>query len=118
MMILILMTTFALGLSENIETKLPADSNTVYSVAFAYDGIQIGFDWQDREILTDSVCRKAAATEQLLCQQAAVEWLQAECAWYSAKPGLTEKQEDMQYAVCLGADALIDQLSASQVADR
>ena len=118
MIVFILMTTFALGLSESIEQRLPEDPNMIYTVGFEHDGVKVGLDWQDRQILPERVCRKSSDTERLVCQQAAIEWLHAECAWYSAKETLTEKQEDMQYAVCLGADALSDLVSRSQLADR
>ena len=118
MMIFILMTTFALGFSESIEQNLPQDPNQIYTVAFEYNGVNVGIDWKNREIVPAAVCREAQTTERAQCAKAAIEWLRAECAWYSEKGSLSVTQEDMQYAVCLGADALSDLALTHQLADR
>ncbi len=118
MNIFILLTTFALGMSEAIEMRLPQDPDEVYTVGFDHNGVDVRLDWQNREIVAQGTCRETTSEDKAVCQQAAIAWLRAECAWYSAKETLSVKQEDMQYAVCLGADALNDLLSTHQLADR
>jgi hypothetical protein len=118
MIILLLMTTLGLGLSEAIELRLPADPAEVYSVGFTYDGVKVDLDWKNREIVTANVCRQSTELDRTQCQTAAINWLFAECAYYGEITDLSEKQEDMQYAVCLGADAVSDLLNSHQLADR
>ena len=118
MHILILLTTLTLGLSESIETRLPEDPEMIYTVGFQHDGIRVGLDWKNRQIVPARVCRKASLTNKLECQQAAIDWLQAECAWYGDKGRLNSQQQDMQAAVCEGAQALSAYVSAQQLADR
>ena len=112
------MTTLGLGLSEAIELRLPADPAEVYSVGFTYDGVKVDLDWKNRDIVTGNVCRQSADADRAQCQTAAINWLLAECAYYGNKPELSVKQEDMQYAVCLGADAISDMVNTHQLADR
>ena len=64
------------------------------------------------------VCRQVTSEEQPRCQQVAIQWMRAECAWYSEKAVLSVTQVDMQYAVCLGADAVSDMVLSRQLADR
>ncbi len=118
MNILLLLTTLSLGLSESIEARLPQDPGMVYTVGFQHDGVNIGLDWKDRKIVPERACRKASRTDRPQCQQAAIDWLQDECAWYETKGELTPKQADMQTAVCEGAQALANFFSAQQLADR
>ena len=118
MNILILLTTLSLGLSESIESRLPEDPGMIYTVGFQHDGVKIGLDWKNRQVVPERACRKASRTERPQCHQAAINWLQAECAWYTGKTQLTRKQADMQSAVCDGAQALSSYVSAQQLADR
>ena len=115
---LILLTTLALGLSESIESRLPADPEMIYTVAFKYEGHKVGLDWKNRQIVPERTCRKASASSRQACQRAAASWLRDECAYYKRKSGLSAKQKDMRAAVCSGAQNLQDMLRARQVAKR
>ena len=90
----------------------------VYTVGFQHDGVSIGLDWKNRQIVPERTCRKASPTNRPQCRQAAIDWLQAECAWYASKGKLNSKQAGMQTAVCEGARALSSYVSAQQLADR
>lgn len=68
---LLLLTTLALGLSESIETRLPTDPQMIYTVAFNYDGVKVGLDWKNRQVVAARVCRKSSPGNRLACQQAA-----------------------------------------------
>ncbi len=114
----LLITTLALGLSESIEGRLPEDPGMIYTVGFKHDGIKVGLDWKNRQIVPARTCRKASAVDKPLCQQAAIDWLKAECAYYGDKPRLTAKQTHMQAAVCQGAKDLAEFVRARQLAER
>jgi len=118
MNMLLLLTTLTLGLSESIEPRLPEDPGMIYTVGFEHEGVNIGLDWKNRQIVPDRVCRKANRAQRPQCQQAAVDWLRAECAWYGGKSMLTSAQSDMKLAVCTGAQALSKLIAAQQLADR
>lgn len=118
MNILILLTTLSLGLSESIESRLPEDPGMIYTVGFQHEGVNIGLDWKNRQVVPERACRKASQTERPQCQQAAIRWLQAECSWYAGKDQLSQKQADMRSAVCEGARALSSYVGAKQLADR
>ena len=115
---IILLTVLATGLSESIETRLPEDPQMIYTVAFQYNGVKIGLDWKDRQIVPDRTCRKAAAHQKLQCQQAAASWLSDECRYYEQKSRLTNKQRNMRDAVCQGADSVSELVSAGRLANR
>ena len=115
---ILLITTLALGLSESIEDRLPEDPGMIYTVGFKHDGVKVGLDWKNRQIVPARVCRKATALEKPRCQQAAISWLKAECAYYGDKGALTAKQKHMQAAVCQGAKDVAEMVRARQVAER
>ena len=115
---LIFVAALTLGLSESIETRLPEDPGMIYTVAFEFEGVKIGLDWKDRGVVAHRTCRKSSPSQRIVCQTAALQWLQTECAYYGRKDRLNGKQRDMQSAVCQGAKALQSQISAHQVADR
>jgi len=48
MIVFILMTTFALGMSEAIEMRLPEDPSMLYTVGFEHDGVSVRLDWKNR----------------------------------------------------------------------
>ena len=118
MNILILITTLALGLSESIETRLPEDPGMIYTVGFQYNGVNVGLDWKNRQIVPERACRKASFEDRLACQQAAAAWLREECQWYADKAKKTATQKEMQAAVCKGGEALSELVSTRQLADR
>ena len=118
MNIVMLLTVLSLGLSENIETRLPEDPGMIYTVAFKHEGVNIGLDWKNREVIAERVCRKASPAQHKQCQTAALSWLRAECNWYDQKRALTAEQTDMQSAVCNGAEALAQHLGKQQLANR
>ena len=103
---LILVAALTLGLSESIETRLPEDPGMIYTVGFQYQGIKVGIDWKNREVVPARICRKASTAQRAQCQLAALDWLQQECGYYDAKKRLSRTQKDMQGAVCQGAQAL------------
>ncbi len=109
---LILYTALTLGLSESIEGRLPTDPGMIYTVSFDYQGTKVGVDWKNRAVVAHRVCRKTNTNGKLSCQQAALRWLQEECSFYGAKKRLNGKQQDMQAAVCNGADDLQEMLKA------
>ena len=113
---LILATALTLGLSESIETRLPEDPGMIYTVGFKYQGVKVGLDWKNREVVVERSCRKASPAQRPQCQLAALDWLQEECAYYDSKKRLNRKQKDMRSAVCNGADNLAAMLKARQVA--
>ena len=113
-----LVILLSLGLSESIETRLPEDPAMVYTVGFKHDGVRIGLDWKDRQVVPERVCRKAERSALAACQQAALSWLKSECGWYGKKSTLNAAQQDMQSAVCSGAKNLSAYISAQQVAKR
>ena len=115
---IILLTTLALGLSESIETRLPQDPGMIYTVGFTHEGIHVGLDWKNRQIVPERVCRKASLALRPQCQEAALSWLRQECAWYGDKNTLSVKEEEMQTAVCSGAQALGKLVTQRQIADR
>ncbi|MEM7080792.1 MAG: hypothetical protein AAF513_19405 [Pseudomonadota bacterium] len=115
---LLLAASLTLGLSESIETRLPEDPGMIYTVSFAYDGVKVGLDWKNRQVVPNRVCRKASLALKGDCQQAALEWLNEECAYYDGKAGLNRAQQDMQGAVCQGAKSLREYIAISRVADR
>jgi len=114
----LLITTFVLGLSESIEPRLPEDPAMIYSVGFIHDGVKVGLDWRNRQIVPSRTCRKMAPEHRRHCQQVAVDWLASECAWYEAKGSLSAKQADMRDATCNGAKSVADLVRASQLAER
>ncbi len=118
MLELLIATTLALGLSESIETRLPADPGMIYTVGFQHNGTKIGLDWKNRNIVARSACRKASVNQKTQCQLAAVDWLEAECDYYGHKKRLNPTQRDMQSAVCSGAKDLNELLRARQLAER
>lgn len=118
MIMILLMTTLTLGLSESIEPRLPTDAGMIYTVGFDYGGVKIGLDWKNRQVVADRVCRKATDSQRSSCQQAAIQWLQAECGYYAEKSKLTRSQMDMQQAVCDGANALQELVQARSLVGR
>ncbi|MEM7101332.1 MAG: hypothetical protein AAF541_23975 [Pseudomonadota bacterium] len=115
---LLLAASLALGLSESIETRLPQDPGMIYTVGFKYQGVKVGLDWKNRGVVAERVCRKSSSAQRSQCQAAALNWLNAECTYYGDKKRLNGKQQDMQRAVCNGAQDLGDLISARQVAER
>ena len=115
---ILLITSLALGLSESIESRLPEDPGMIYTVGFKHDGVKVGLDWKNRQIVPARACRKASDVEKPRCQAAALDWLQAECAYYGEKPRLTAKQTHMQAAVCQGAKDLAEFVGNRQLAER
>jgi len=111
-------TTFVLGLSESIESRLPDDPAMIYSVGFEHGGVKIGLDWKNRQIIPSRTCRKVAAEQRLRCQQVALDWLKSECAWYKSKHNLSSKQRDMRDATCDGAKLVADLVRSRQLAER
>jgi hypothetical protein len=118
MNIIMLLTVLSLGLSENIETRLPEDPGMIYTVAFDHEGVNIGLDWKNRQVLAERACRKSSQAERIDCQTAALSWLRAECAWYDQKKALTATQAGMQNAICKGAQDLARHLNQKQLARR
>ena len=115
---LLLFASITLGLSESIETRLPEDPGMIYTVGFDYQGTKVGLDWKDRSVVAHRACRKASTTQRPQCQLAALDWLQAECAYYDGKKRLNSDQKDMRKAVCNGAQDLAGLIKARQVAER
>jgi hypothetical protein len=115
---LILISIFALGLSESIEPRLPQDPGMIYTVGFEYNGVNVGLDWKNRQIVPHRTCRKSSSAARLQCQQAAVAWLREECAWYGDKAKKNNTQTEMESAVCSGAKNLAKLITQQQLADR
>ena len=103
---IIIALLFSLGLSESIEARLPADPEMIYTVGFHHNGVKVGLDWKARAIVTDRVCRKTDAASRNACLSAALDWMNAECAYYGAITAPAPAQRDMQTAVCTGASQL------------
>ena len=115
---LLLLAAASLGMSENIESRLPEDPHMIYTVSFEHHGTTIGLDWKNRSVVPHRVCRKMKLVNKQSCQQAALSWLQIECDYYDAKASLDDSQRDMQRAVCSGAKELQSLMRAQQLANR
>ena len=116
---LLLAASLTLGLSESIETRLPDDPGMIYTVGFKYQGVKVGLDWKNRNVVAERVCRKTSTAQRPQCQLAALDWLNAECAYYGEKRRLSSQQKDMQQAVCKGAQDLDNLIKArQQIAER
>ena len=118
MNILALVIVLSLGMSESIETRLPEDPGMIYTVSFPHQGVKIGLDWKNRQVLAERICRKASSAELSACQSAALDWLQRECTWYAQKGSLNATQSDMRQAVCTGAAALSSFMESGRLASR
>lgn len=115
---LLLIAAASLGLSENIEQRLPEDPHMIYTVSFDFHGTKVGLDWKNRSVVPARVCRKSKMVNKSACQTAALGWLQTECAWYDAKAKKNAVEREMEQAVCKGADDLQSLIRARQFVDR
>jgi len=89
-----------------------------YSVGFVHDGVKVGLDWKNRQIVPSRTCRKMGPEHRSHCQQVAVAWLERECAWYKSKGSLSIKQADMRDAICDGAKSVADLVRSQRLAER
>ena len=90
---LLVILSLATGLSESIQRRLPEDPEMIYTASFPYQGIKVGIDWRNHQVVPERVCRKSAPEAKPRCRQAAASWLKDECAYYDAKRKLSKKQK-------------------------
>ena len=118
MLELILVMATTLGLSESFEPRFPEDPQMIYTVQFQYQGVKVGLDWKNRNLVVPRVCRKSSASQRPQCQLAALKWLEAECDYLSDIKRPTGTQRELGQAVCTGANALDEMLQARRIANR